>query len=114
MPSRILARNHVVMPSLLRLVNPKSAFRHSTLLFFRSAGQEKQHCHTNGDAACHLVQDDRIGSVSDIRINFDSAVDGARVHDDCIWLGGPHTLRAETIVTKVFPNRWKESLLLPL
>jgi hypothetical protein len=42
--------------------------------------------HTYGDAVTNLFEDDGARSIGDIAVDFDPAIDGTRMHDDCIGL----------------------------
>ena len=47
-----------------------------------AAGAEEKDGHADGDAVGHLFEDDAAGTVRQFAVDFDAAVDGARVHDD--------------------------------
>lgn len=42
-------------------------------------------CHADGDTVGDLVEDEGVGGVGEIGVDFDAAVDRAWVHDDGVW-----------------------------
>src|SRR6185503_21086979 len=59
----------------------------SSFFMFGPARQQVQHGHPHRHAVGHLIEDDRVRAVGNLRGNLDTAVHGSRVHDHHVWLG---------------------------
>lgn len=71
------------------------------------AEAEVEDGHSNDDSIGHLAENDGAAGVGDFGVDFDTPVDGARVHDNGIRLqpGGAEFVQSEH--TGVFTDRWK-------
>src|SRR5262245_35582645 len=77
----------------------------------RTAGEEIEHGHPDGDAVGHLWQDHAVGAVGDIAIDLNPAIHWAGVEDDEIFgsFGQPLSGHSEDPV--VLPQGWDKSRL---
>src|SRR5574337_1080554 len=79
-----------------------------------AAGKEIEQGHSNRETVFHLIQDQRTGSVGDIRRDLDPSIDGAGVHDQCIGSGDLQSLGGEAEQSRILPKRGEQPGLLAL
>src|SRR5688572_9006602 len=76
----------------------------SSFFMFGPARQQIQHRHTHRYAVSHLVEDDRIRTVGDLRGDLHAAVHRTGVHDHHVGLGQPQSCLGHPEHAEVLPQ----------
>src|SRR5512134_865751 len=79
-----------------------------------TSGKKVKERHPDGDAGCHLVQDQRLAAIGEFVGQFDPPVYGPWVHDHRIVLGHREERAVQAVPARILPKRWKIRCFLPL
>lgn len=64
--------------------------------------EQIDHCHTDRHTVFYLLQDNALVAIGYIAGNFNATVDGARVHDDNLFVEAIEQLFVEAVLEAVF------------